>query len=252
MYHGDIIILIKKIRCNICYISEKGDYLKLEDYLNVLKGINLFGNFSEEDLINLFKNIDYRIKSYGKDSIVFMEGRECNTLNIILDGNIRILKIDSNGNALVVVDFKGGDIYGETLLYGKPNLYPMTGISKVETTVLFIPKDAVIYLCKNDDLFLKEFLTLLSLKSVTLSRKLKQVSLKTIKQKICEFILIDYNNNKSLKIKLNMTKSEWADTMGVQRPSLSRELLLMKKEGLIDYDYNYLYVKDLDKIKEML
>ena len=63
---------------------------------------------------------------------------------------------------------------------------------------------------------------------------------------------MDYNKNESLKIKLNMTKSEWADIMGVQRPSLSRELLEMKRLGLIDYDYNYIYVKDIEGIKKIL
>ncbi|TJX13407.1 Crp/Fnr family transcriptional regulator [Tissierella creatinini] len=226
--------------------------LKLEDYYKVLKKISLFGSFTEEDFSNLFNSIDYRFSSFSKDSMVFMEGRECNTLNIILSGNIRIQKIDSYGNALVVVDFKEGDVYGETLLFGKPNIYPMTGISTVETGVLFLPKDAVFFLCKNDEVFLKEFLTLLSLKSVTLSTKLNQISLKTIRQKICEFIIMDYNKNKNLKIKLNMTKREWADIMGVQRPSLSRDLLAMKKMGLIDYDFNYIYVKDLEGIRGMV
>lgn len=226
--------------------------MKLENYFDVLKNINLFGSFSNEDFIELFKKIDYRITAYSKDSMVFIEGRECNTLNIILGGNIRIQKIDSFGNALVVVDFKEGDIYGETLLFGKPNTYPMTGISTLNTTVLYIPKDAVFFLCRNDEVFLKEFLTLLSLKSVTLSSKLNQISLKTIRQKICEFILVDYNKNKSLKIKLNMTKREWADIMGVQRPSLSRELLAMKSLGLIDYDYKHIYVKELEEIKDLV
>ncbi|WFA08590.1 Crp/Fnr family transcriptional regulator [Tissierella sp. Yu-01] len=226
--------------------------MKLENYYDVLKNIDLFGNFSDEDFKKLFKSIDYRIHRYTKDSMVFIEGRECNTLNIILRGNIRIQKIDSFGKALVVVDFKEGDIYGETLLFGKPNIYPMTGISTMDTTILYLPKEAVFYLCRNDDVFLKEFLTLLSLKSVTLSSKLNQISLKTIRQKICEFILMDYNKNESLKIKLNMTKSEWADIMGVQRPSLSRELLEMKRLGLIDYDYNYIYVKDIEGIKKIL
>lgn len=36
--------------------------------------------------------------------------------------------------------------------------------------------------------------------------------------------------------------------MGVQRPSLSRELFRMKEEGLIDYNYKYIYIKDLDAI----
>ena len=106
--------------------------LKLEGYYGVLKKISLFGSFTEDDFSNLFKSIDYRISKYSKDSMVFIEGRECNTLNIILNGNIRIQKIDAFGNALVVVDFKEGDIYGETLLFGKPNTYPMTGISTMD------------------------------------------------------------------------------------------------------------------------
>lgn len=226
--------------------------LRLENYYDVLKNINLFGGFSDEDFSKLFKNIDYEISTYSKDSMVFIESTECDTLNIILSGNIRIQKIDSFGKVLVVVDFKEGDIYGETLLFGQHNTYPMTGMSIMDTTVLFIPKDAVFYLCRNDDVFLKEFLALLSLKSITLSSKLKEISLKTIRQKICELILLDYNKNKSLKIKLNMTKKEWADIMGVQRPSLSRELVVMRNLGLIDYDYNYIYVKNLEEIMKMV
>lgn len=226
--------------------------LRLENYYDVLKNINLFGSFSDEDFSKLFKNIDYEISTYSKDSMVFIESTECDTLNIILSGNIRIQKIDSFGKVLVVVDFKEGDIYGETLLFGQHNTYPMTGMSIMDTTVLFIPKDAVFYLCRNDDVFLKEFLALLSLKSITLSSKLKEISLKTIRQKICELILLDYNKNKSLKIKLNMTKKEWADIMGVQRPSLSRELVVMRNLGLIDYDYNYIYVKNLEEIMKMV
>lgn len=226
--------------------------MKLENYYNILKAINLFGNFSDEDFSKFFKNTNYWMSTYSKDSMVFIEGRECNSLNIILSGNIRIEKIDPFGKTLAIVDFKDGDIYGETLLFGKPNTYPMTGISTMDTTVLFIPKDVVFYLCKNDDVFLKEFITSLSLKSVTLSSKLKQISLKTIRQKICEFILLDYNKNKSLKIKLNMTKTEWADIIGVQRPSLSRELLMMKNLGLIDYDYKYIYVMNLEEIKNIV
>lgn len=63
---------------------------------------------------------------------------------------------------------------------------------------------------------------------------------------------MDYKKNGTLKIKLNMTKREWADIMGVQRPSLSRELLEMKKMGLIDYDFSYIYVKDLEGIRGMV
>lgn len=226
--------------------------MDFKEYSKALHNIGLFKNFSDEDFSQLFKNIDYKIIDYSKDSLVLLEGEECNTLNIILKGNLRIQKIDSFGKALVIAEFKESDIVGETLLFGEPNFYPMSGISIVKTTILYIPKSAVLYLCKNDDIFLVEFLKLISGKSITLSTKLSLISLKTIRQKICEFILLEYKNNNSLKVKLNMTKKEWADIIGVQRPSLSRELLRMKEIGLIDYDYNYIFIKNLNEIKNVI
>lgn len=222
--------------------------MKLKHYIDTLNNTPLFKNFNEKDFELLFGNADYTISEYSKDSIVFNTNEECNKLNIILDGSIRIQKIDPFGRSLVITEFKSGDIVGEALLFGKRNTYPMTGISTVNTIILHIPKKTILYLCQNYDTFLIEFLRFLSGKSVTLSSKLDQISLKTIREKICEFILLKYKKNNKMKVKLNMSKKEWADKLGVQRPSLSRELIKMKSEGLIDYDKHYIYIKNLEKI----
>lgn len=222
--------------------------MKLKEYLDVFKKIPLFNHFSEEDILALFKKNYYKMLSYKKESLIFMEGQECDTLNVILEGNLRIQKTDSLGKSLVIAEFKTGEIVGETLIFGQPNYYPMSGFSTVDTTMLYIPKDAVLYLCQHDDKFLVEFLKLISGKSITLSSKLDQISLTTIRQKICEFIILEYKKNNSMKIPLGMTKKEWADRMGVQRPSLSRELSKMKAENLIDYNHNDIYISNLEKI----
>ena len=47
-----------------------------------------------------------------------------------------------------------------------------------------------------------------------------------------------------------MSKKDWADKLGVQRPSLSRELINMKKDGLIDYDRSKIIILDLEEIKD--
>lgn len=47
-----------------------------------------------------------------------------------------------------------------------------------------------------------------------------------------------------------MSKKDWAEKLGVQRPSLSRELIKMKEEGLIDYDKEKIFIKDINAIKE--
>lgn len=223
--------------------------MKLKEYYNTLNKISLFKSFSEEDFNLLFKNLNYKLTTYAKDSLVFIEKEKCTTLNIILEGNLRIQRIDSSGNLLVITDFKEGEIVGETLIFGEPNTYPMSVISTTKATVLFIPKEAVLYLCQHNE-FLVGFLKLLSGKSITLSSKINHMSLKTIRQRLCEFIIREYEKNKDMKIELTMTKKEWAERMGVQRPSLSRELLRMKEEGLIDYNYKYIFIKDLKGIRK--
>lgn len=224
----------------------------ITNYQDVLRNIPLFKSFTSDDFKRFFKDIKYRIEEFSRNSMVFIEGETCNTLNIILDGNIRIQKIDPIGKSLVVVEFTKGDIIGETLLFGEDNKYPMTGISVEKSTILYIEKDAVLSLCQRDTNFLNEFFKLLSAKSVTLSNKLKEISLKTIRQKVSEFLVLEYERSKVEKIPLNMTKKEWADILGVQRPSLSRELIGMKKDGIIDYDYKYVYIKDIAALKNIL
>ena len=225
--------------------------MKLKNHFPVLRKISLFKSFTNEEFYILFDKINYKITKYSKDSLVFLENEPCNTLNIILDGHLQIEKTDDKGNILVVTDFKTGDLVGETLIFGEPNLYPMTTISTSEVTMLYIHKDAVLYLCQQSNEFLVEFLKLISGKAITLSRKLDQISLKTIRESIIEYILMEYSKNKSMIIPLNMTKKKWAESLGVQRPSLQRELLRLKEEGLIDYDFKYIFIKDLEGLKNI-
>ena len=197
---------------------------------------------------SFFKNVEHKISKYNEGNIVFVENEVCTSFNLILKGAVQIQKISPSGNVLVVAEFKAGDSIGESLIFGSKNTFPMSGIAKLDTTILPESRETILYLCQKDIDILTKGLQFLSDTSLTLSEKLDQVTLKTIRQRICEFILDDYNKHGNLEIKLNMSKTEWADKMGVQRPSLARELRNLREEGLIDVDRNYIYVKDLEKI----
>jgi CRP/FNR family transcriptional regulator, dissimilatory nitrate respiration regulator len=226
--------------------------LKLDEQLYILKNNPLFKDFDTEYLNNFLKESEYTIGNYGKEDIIAIEDEVCATLSIVLDGAVEIQKIDSSGKILTVAQFTIGDTFGENLIFGDKNHYPMTVVSKGKTVVLHLPKVSVVKLCQSNTVFLNEFLRALSNRAVNLSAKLKEVTLKTIRQKICEFLLMQYNKSKDSTIKLGMSKKEWADKIGVQRPSLSRELIKMKEEGLIDSDKDTIVILDLDCIEGYL
>lgn len=65
---------------------------------------------------------------------------------------------------------------------------------------------------------------------------------------ICDFLIKESKKQNSNIIKLTITKQSLADSFGVQRPSLSRELSNMKADKLIDYDRKTIKILDFDGI----
>lgn len=220
--------------------------MNIKNYIEVIQNATLFNSFSSEDLNILFSKIPYKLEKYSKGDIILAEEDVCNTLNLILEGKVEIQKMDSAGKVLSIAEFSEGDIFGEMLIFADKNTSPINVISKAKATVLHISKGSVLSLCQNNESFLSEYLRIISNKAILLNLKLKEVTLKTIRQKICEFVLNQYKQQNSIKIKLNMTKKDWADKLGVQRPSLSRELIKMKEEGIIDYNKDVITIENLE------
>lgn len=223
--------------------------MNFKDYLSTIKKNSLFENFPEKQLTRLFTINNHKIGVYQKDSIIYNQNQICNTLDIVLKGTISIQRIDEKGNVLTVSEFNEKESLGGNLIFANKNIYPMTVVAKTNAKVLHLKKGLVLELCKSSNNFQKQFITSISNKTTIISDKLKSVKMKTIRQNIIEFLISENYNQKTLKVNLNMTKKEWAEKLGVQRPSLSRELMKMKKEGLIDYDKDYILVKDIDFLK---
>ena len=122
----------------------------------------------------------------------------------------------------------------------------MTIIAKSDSTMLHIKKEVILELSMINKNFLLMLLQYLSDRSVLLTDKIKLISGKSIRQLILDFLTFEYHIQGSNKIKLIMTKKELAERFGIQRTSLSRELQKMRKEGLIDYNRDYIIVNYFD------
>ena len=64
----------------------------MEKYLDPLSKSILFKDVPKEEILPLVSNIAYSIKKFNKDDVIAIEGDDCNSLNIILAGNIEIHK----------------------------------------------------------------------------------------------------------------------------------------------------------------
>lgn len=211
----------------------------------------MFKNKSEEYLLDLFKDANYIIKSYSKNDIIAMEGDTCTSIGLILDGNIDIKRMLGT-KVIHVSSFGKGHIFGEVIAFSDVNLYPATVMSSTTSKVMFISKDNFIKFCTSHEDFLGMFLNDLSNKIFVLNKSITNLTFSSVRQKICNFLISEYKLQNSENIKLKMTKEKIAESLGITRPSLSRELINMKDMGLIDYSRSHIKILDLEEVENIL
>lgn len=211
----------------------------------------MFKNKSEEYILNLFKDANYIIKNYSKNDIIAMEGDTCTSIGLILAGNIDIKRMLGT-KVIHVSSFSKGHIFGEVIAFSDINLYPATVISSTPSKIMFISKGNFIKFCTSHEDFLGMFLNDLSNKIFVLNKSITNLTFNSIRQKICNFLISEYKLQNSENIKLKMTKEKIAESLGITRPSLSRELINMKNMGLIDYSRSHIKILNLEDIENIL
>lgn len=211
----------------------------------------MFRDKSEEYILDLFKDANYTIKNYVKNDIIAIEGDTCSSIGLILHGNIDIKRMLGT-KVIHVSSFGKGHIFGEVIAFSDINLYPATVMSSTSCKIMFINKDNFIKFCTSHSDFLEMFLNDLTNKIFVLNNSITNLTFNSIKQKICNFLITEYKLQNSDNIKLKMTKEKIAESLGITRPSLSRELINLKDMGLIDYSRSHIKILDLEEIESIL
>ena len=211
----------------------------------------MFRKKEKEEILNLFNGINYNIKRYSKNDIIAMEGDICNSIGLVLEGNVDIKRM-LGSKVIHLSSFSKGDVFGEVIAFSDINIYPATVLASSLCEVMFVSKNDFIKFCTHNEIFLGLFLNTLTNKIFLLNNSITNLTFTSVKKKICNFLINEYKIQKSKNIKLNMTKEKLSESLGTTRPSLSRELINMKEIGLIDYDRNNILILDLEEIENIL
>lgn len=209
-------------------------------------------NFSENEIKSFLEKVNYTFLSYSKGEIIAIEESNCSKIGIITSGTVEVQKIFSSGKVITIGSLKVSDIFGEVIIFSNRNTYPATITASSNADVMFISKEDILKLCNLFPVFLNNFMSLLSNKILMLNKKLKNISYETLRQKIASYILDEYSHQKKLDIILNYTRKEMAEQLGIPRPSLSRELVNMKKDNLIDFSKNHIIIKNVNNLEKLL
>lgn len=199
----------------------------------ILKTIPLLSCVNENLLDTLIRENKIYERTYKKNSTIHAQGKRCDTIDIICSGSLAAYSLSSNGSQSVVFDFKIGDIIGANLLFGSNNCYPMNIYCTADCLLLHISKEAVCELLKDYN-FVMKYIQSISANSQGMNKKIAMYTQKNLHENLMDYFSALAAEQKSSIIVLPITKKQLADYLGVQRPSLFRELKKLKDEGFIE------------------
>lgn len=218
----------------------------------ILETSEFFIGIKKEKISEILKSVTYSKMKYKKGEILANEDDPCTSIGAILEGEIDIERIYASGKGIVLNRLKRGDVFGEALVFSENSKYPATIICVSDCTVLHIKRDEILNLCTINKKILENFVSLLSNKVLMLNKKVKSLAFRSIREKVVDYILGLKKDQKTLKIKLKVNKEEIASYIGIPRPSLSRELINLKKDGIIDFDRTSITILDEEALEEEL
>ena len=200
-----------------------------------IQNIPLFSKMDIAVLDGYFAENQVFVRHYSKGETVHHQHETCSALDVVLSGNLVAYSLSENGSAITMFEFGIGSIIGANLLFGGNNTYPLNIYSVTNCDLLHITQNAVMEFL-HDYHFVMQYIKSLSMNSQGMNRKITMLTQKTLRENIMDYLKQQSILQDSSKIVLPFSKKELADYLGVQRPSLFRELKKLKDEGIIEID----------------
>ena len=213
----------------------------MQDFMNEVNS-PLFDGIRPEDRKAMLGCIGYHTGAFRKGDIVAFEQEHIRHIGIVLSGSVDMIKEDLWGNKTMLVRMHRDDLFGETFACGEDKMSMVTFLVSEDARILFIPFDRVMHSCTMACVFhhrlIENMVRIIANKNRDLIRKIEVVSKRTIREKLLAYLSIQAQVQESRYFEIPLGRVELADYLCVDRSALTRELVKMKAEGIIDYDRN--------------
>lgn len=228
----------------------------MEQYFSVLKNCPLFRHISDTDFAHILPCLTIQVKKYKSDDFIFLLGDQVDSIGIVLEGTLEIIKENLIGNRHIIASLGPSNMFGEGIVCTKERISPVSVLTKTEATVMLIPYQKVITSCEKTCSFhiqlIHNMMLLLGEKNYVLNHKIDLLMIKGMKEKLATFLLYEAKRKGSNRFDIDFNRNELAEYLNVSRPSMSRELAAMKENGIIDYHMNSFHILSIEKLKECI
>lgn len=221
---------------------------------SVLAKTPLLSGLTEEELKTLASRTVRKLYSTGE--LLFSEGEPCSGLQIIARGKVRIFKTSMSGREQVLAANGPGESIAELPVFdGGP--YPASAAAIEDTEIAYISRrDFYTFCIEHPEVPLK-VLSVVGSRLRRLVGIIEELSFTTIRQRLISVLVKlakaeGRNTPRGLEFLLPGSHQEMASQLGTVRELISRNLMRLQAEGLLEVDARQIVVKDLRGLSALL
>ncbi len=192
--------------------------------LNELKNSDFFKGLTENDIATLLFSSPGALRKYKEGDYVARQGEVCDKIAIMTKGSVCSYMINEYGKELILANIDSPNLLGYTYLFATENRFDVNIIAKSSCEIYFIEKERLVTLMHEKPAFMQSYIRGMADRGMIVFKRLYELNLHSLKQRLLKF----YESNLEIP-----NQTELAKRLGVTRPSVSRALAELKRDGLI-------------------
>ncbi len=195
-------------------------------------------------------------KQFSAGELLFSEGEPCNGLHIVAQGRVRIFKTSMSGREQVLaVEGPGGSVAELPVFDGGP--YPASVAALEETEIAYISRRDFQAYCMEHPAVALKVLAVVGARLRQLVGIIEELSFTTIRQRLASTLLKlaqteGKKTPRGVEFRLPASHQDLASQLGTVRELISRNLMRMQAEGLLEVDARRIVVKDMEGLAALL
>lgn len=204
------------------------------------------------------------IRIVWKGEVLVDEGDPCDGIGMIIEGQLAMQKYYSSGDYVTLGLLGAGETFGEHLIFGTKKTYPFSIEAVTNAKIIFISKEILLTLLNRSPEIMQNFLAVLSDRIQAQNQRILLLSQKSLRQKIASYLLellrdqleqegeTPRSARRTLSteaVELPVSKEVVARLLAMPRPSFSRELISMERDGLIRVSGRVIWLTDLERLE---
>jgi CRP-like cAMP-binding protein len=223
-----------------------------------LGGSGLFTGIGVEACVRDLQDLGCARRSVRRGACLHVAGERYDHLILLLSGSLAATVEEEGGRSLRVATLIAPDAVAPAIVFAPAPVIPVSLSAESSSVLLLAGREAVLALCRRRPRFLENLLGLMGSRIQGLAAALRSARWSTLRQRLAAYLLEQAQaapgsaaRRAGQVLRLAHTREEIARLLGAERPSVSRSLAGLARDGLVAIRGREVRILDRDGLEAL-